>query len=363
MKAEKLSAEAQLQQLRTFLSTCEPFRHCRGNLGECGWLGTDIVTKKKEPPSPNEVMRVMNWRSGQARVVLNHLAKLRRDGHMIAYEELLSALNSKFYVITGEELPLESRTPGVLLMFEPKRMLDLIRWVQFLSPLAIDNHLGRVKAEYDLNLLSTGLEKPRLGLKWLTESVLDKNPGIRHGLDTFYNSGMRGHRSLFLPSKVVWKDEDELQSWLSEKEDSGQVLCNPEWLRIVQPSNIGLNEGNFLGDWGVACFFPGKTQAEILGAIRRDLHDQVAVWQFHYPSFINNFRHGSYSIGLVPEAKLGVFKKECPTFTSNTITDGFGAVILENRRTVEHPMFDIRKARHSPEEPDFQNVAIELHFA
>ncbi len=363
----KLNADEQLTMLREYLSTSEPFRHCRGKLGG-DWLGIGILADPQlnapeKPFSPTKVLDTLKWRTGQARVLINYLAKLRRDGHDVAYQELRFALAEERFVITGEELPLDKRQPGALLMYQPKRTLDLIRWLQLLNPIAIDNHLGKLTYPYDIKLLEDGIEKPRMSLKWLTEKVMADNPSIQEGLEKFYDSGMRNHRGNFLPSSIVWGEGNKSDSWISPTKGSSAVLCDPLWLRVANRGLSG-SSGDILGNWGVACFFPGKTQAEILGAIPRDRQSEVAVWQFNYPLFVNNPTHG-YSIGLFPESEHETFRKSLPTYTSSTITNGFGAVILGQRGPsdrAEHPMFDYRLHRHSSEEPDFDKVAMKLHF-
>lgn len=118
-----MSAEQQLAELRTTLAGHRAFGICRGKFG--AFDAREML--KCEKPTQT-LMRFEEW-IGPQRVMLSLLANLKRAGHMYAFTELQHALTSSSYVITGEEIPLEQTESGVLIMFDPEKVLLLARWL------------------------------------------------------------------------------------------------------------------------------------------------------------------------------------------------------------------------------------------
>ena len=349
-----LDSEEQLKQLIAYLAKSEAFKHCRGKLGKSDWLGTDVF---KNTSSPTDTLCTFDWRHGQARVLFNHLAKLLREGHNVAANELMLALNHESFVITGEELPLDKRRSGVLLMFDVKRMLKLTRWLKLLDPRIIDRHLGvdKEKEQWKSHLVD------RPGLKWLTDEVMGENPELKKCLVNFHRSPMIYFcRENFLPNSLLSIGiNDFRQKWLV---DGNRLPYHTKWLHLdeVRP---GHND-DVLGNWGVACFIPDTTQAEVLGMIKRDRQDKVATWQFNYPVHLSNLSGYTASVGLFPEAELDRFKKMWPSYTSKSLQNGMGAVLLENNSLIpmSDPIFSWEDQRSQKDELDPYKVGIHLHF-
>lgn len=360
------SSEDQLLELREYLARSEPFRKVRGEL-EGDWLSTGIL-KDKRFVSPSAVMEEFNRRQGLARPLMNHLAKLKRDGHLVAYEELLRALTSDRFVITGEEWPLDKRQNGTLVMIDPERTLDLIRWLKLFAPQIIDRHLGHFDPGM-AGMIENGALIDRLDMKWFTEKVLNEQEIIGAGLRAFHLSGGGGrqphgwdrHRyfcASILPidfHSTEWFVEDNWHYWFRTN------MC--EWLRPAVPDGLGSNCYDLLANWGVAAFFPNTTQDQILGLFHRDKQARIATWSFSYPA---HFRMNGYhvSMGLFPEEQFGVFKQKLPTHTSVSRQRGMGAIILERDRptSVDNDSFGVQIYRMAKDSPNPATMRLRLHF-
>jgi hypothetical protein len=355
------SPEEQLQSLRTYLATSEPFRHCRGKFGN-DWTGTGMF-REFEDASPTAILDQFDWRSSQIRVLMNHLAKLRRDGQLVAFEELSRALIDRSFVITGEELPLDKRHFGVLLMYSPERMLDFIRWLKLVSPQIVDLQLGYPGSHVE-EFIKRGLRKDRPGFKEWTLSILEQHPEIRSGLEAFYErfpSGLRSEcdRGRFLPDRIL---SDYLKEFPKDEASRDKLCRAGRWLRPEEDNRY--TNTDVLGNWAVACFFPQMTQQEVLSLVKRERQHQVATWQFHYPAHMMNFDGYTASIGLFPEKELGHFSAMWPSFVSTSLSHGMGAVIMEHRHQMDmtDPLFDRKRWRDQETEPDKNEVGLKLHF-
>lgn len=354
------SPEEQLQQLRTYLATSEPFRHCRGKVGS--WTGLGMFDEKElKEATPTALLKELDWRSGQTRILMNHLAKLRRDGHTVAFEELRYALANADFVITGEELPLDKRISGVLLMYEPKRMLEFIKWVKLVCPEVVDWQLGH-PTSFGKTMIAQGKIKDRPGYVPWTERVLTENPEVKQGLERFYASSE--HRSVinranFLPDTIL----REAYRRFAKDDDARYMLQRGvKWLRPDEDSPYNTD---VIGNWGVASFLPEMTQSEVLSLIKREHQHEVATWQFSYPSHMRDISGYSASIGLFPEKELSRFRKRWPSYVSGSLSQGMGAVLLENRHRLEmeDSLFDMRHWRDQESEPNKDEVGLKLHFS
>ena len=79
-------------------------------------------------PNPTAALAAFEAAVADRRIMLNMLACLRRDGHLVAEEQLTKALDSE-HVIVGETVPLEETEHGVLLIFDPEKVFLLTRWM------------------------------------------------------------------------------------------------------------------------------------------------------------------------------------------------------------------------------------------
>ena len=372
--APTLSSEEQLRELRKYLATSEPFRICRGKLGGTDWFFGDVLDDKtlivpgQTFASPTAVEAEFNRRHGQARVLLTHLAKLRRDGHMVAYNELLAALSSDRFVITGEEWPLDKRKIGTLVMFEPERTIKLMRWLKLLHPKIIERHLGYSTSSGEQVFEKFGLiDRPEL--RWLTDEILSEWPTIREGFKKYGLNNTDGHWIEFrkyLPKSLLPEEFNSLE-WFREDGKWSELsfddyLC--AWLRPVSPSSDSGEIGEHLQNWSCAAFFPGKKQDEVLSMFQRDKRDRIATWQLSFPAHVSSVQANDYpcSFGLFPERELGRFKGLWPAYTSGSKQGGMGAVVIDSRRSVPmtDPLFQVEVCRQAEDAPDVQDVGFEL---
>jgi hypothetical protein len=309
----KISRELtpEVEQLLAELSGHEAFRYCRGKLGDADWLTAGLLRQSERTSakllSPTTMLRTIDKRRSQTRIVLNMLAKLWRDGKIYAAAELEEALIDRNFVFTGEDVPVNRRKPGVLVIFEPEKVLDIMRWSVCLDPKVVDRHLDRsLKNQVDKKLDSWIIDRPELR-PW-TEAIMSKYPDIREGLEKYYdNASSDIYRQGFLPDFLV----DFPQKW------------NPnERLRYEGATFLFMHEQqnydtHHIAKWCVGCIFADKTQDEVLGLFERSMQEQIATWQFSYPAHVS-FGHHCSSIGLFPEDQLDRFKKKWPAYVSRS---------------------------------------------
>ncbi len=368
--------EQQLAGLREFLASCEPFRVCRGRLGSGDWSNVGIFTDHESTPerpllftTPSAILRELERRHGQTRVMMNALAKYQRDGQHRAFQELMYALTDRNYVITGESLDLSLRTPGVLMIYQPKRILTLLRWLKMVNPVLMDLHQGQLD-ERERFYIEKGFIKDRPRLAELTAQVLQENPAIREGFEKYYEARRGdpriGRQELrhFVPQSLFPHHD---KTWgilktLAVDDDGASSLSDTTWLAVEEDGS-----GNdILGNWGIACFYPGKTQKEVLSRFKRKHHGDIATWQFHYPAHIHSCDTHNFSIGLFPENEHARFHRQWPSYTSPSLQQGMGAVMLEPtwRRKIkmEDPIFDQKHWREREDDPDPLSIGMHLHF-
>ncbi len=364
--APTLSSEEQLRKLREYLVKSEPFRECRGKLGGTNWFFADVLTDKTLK-SPTAIEREYHHRHGQACVLLTHLAKLKRDGYMVAYNELLAALSSDRFIITGEDSPLHERKIGTLVMFDPERTIKLMRWLKLLHPKIIERHLGNHNTSGNWVFERGGLiDRP--DLSWLTEEILSDWPAIRKGFEKCDLKKNGGHWTDFrkhLPQSLLPEGYDS-QEWFVEDGkwrdlSFNEYLC--AWLRPVSSSG-SIEIGDHLQNWSCAVFFPNKDQDEVLSMFQRDKQERIATWRLSFPAHISSVQvdHHSCSFGLFPENELDRFQRQWPAYTSGSRQGGMGAVVLESHRRIPmgDPLFQVEVCRKAKDAPNVQDVGFEL---
>lgn len=358
--------DEQMSQLRNYLSTSNPFTQCRGKLGH-GWLDLGIL-EGSPARTPSAVMEELARRTGQAKILLNHAAKLRRDGKMRAYLELVRALKDPEFILTGEESPLDKRTPGVLVMFNPKRNMDLLRLVQIVDPLTVDLCLGKGD-DHAHHMVELGEVRTRPELTGWIQSVLSQNPDVLKGLEKWYTSERSKFRPEYMPNSLHKDVFDDNNGWLTDKQQDRCVRRGNEWLKPAMDQRYDYIRHDVLANWPIALFFNNKTQREVLSLFKREHQKDVATWQFYYPTHMSHLTGYSVSIGLFPESEISRFTKRWPTHTSKSLNEGMGAVMLEGRDDdndplkMMDPLFDFEATRKQEETPDPEKVGLRLFFS
>jgi hypothetical protein len=253
--------------------------------------------------------------------MLNLLAKYQLWGWNQAYDELLAALTSN-HVITGETIPVEQTTKGVLLMFQPEDTILFARW------LYTSNYEDDV-----VHWIEHGKGKPERGLCGsLTPELFERLPFIKA---MFEERVKDSGRRLYNPSptspffsKVVENGWDRLKPYQHVR-GTNSTGKDRLWIS-ANPSHTDLWTPNMC----IAVFIKGVSQDEIFREYfpSRDEQAKIATWSFEFPTIIGELTTSSCSpdmwIGIHPEHEHKQWKKSYPSYVSKGVAVGHGAIIL-----------------------------------
>lgn len=108
MTSNQLPEEKQMELLLSYLRDKEDFQSMRGEMSN-GWnngIQTDFFLEliKKSKNNPTQFLKLFNAYVKKMRFIGNTLAKLTRDGHGVAVEEMIHALQSSNHLMKGEVL-------------------------------------------------------------------------------------------------------------------------------------------------------------------------------------------------------------------------------------------------------------------
>jgi hypothetical protein len=321
--ASKLSEEEQLQMLRNKLVGHRAFAKCRGQFEKFNSykiLGIDMV----EPQSPTAVLRSFNEWCSLRKVMLSMLATLRRDGHEYAHRELYSALTDPKFVITGEEIPLQDRESGVLIIPDLHDALLLARWL-YTSTREDAVHW----------VVNGSLPRDSHASPELTEQLFEAFPGFANYLEGPWPSQeLLPYGTQSCPS--FWRMEKSLMCTFSRKlydkfsrsqSSTIQSVC-------VDYTADGIRNENWMNHGHLGYFVRNADVSEVLKIFTRDEQDKLSVWRFSYPKCDADEMFGSTDlpqglmIGLHPEDEHLRWKKMWPSYVSSGCASGLGAVLL-----------------------------------
>jgi hypothetical protein len=299
---EHQNQEAQLAELYDILMGNAAFGRLRGTIkGSIAELIEGCLGDR----SPSAALRAWDQRIGDLRVMLNVIAKFRRDDKGFAEMELIRALHDPKYVIAGETIPLERTTAYTVFMVDPEITLALHQFFQDWWALFPEES-------------ERGISPPTFWKSYADEAFCNERYGpVLWPLFREISWGRVRARGEYYPE--------------SRKEDgeARQLFC--EVLRVfgyriadINTRRVGKRTMEF-SPWGfphrqfgsiraklvgnsrhffdTSCLF-GKAveQSELLGAFTREDQQRVASWQFHLPAaMIGDAR--VYAICLRPEAE------------------------------------------------------------
>lgn len=303
-----LSEEEQLTQLRKTLAGHAAFRRCRSHFYTLPAL--DMLHASK-PASPTSILKKFDEGIADRRIMLNMLAVLNRDGHKVAYKELLEALNSS-HIITGESIPLEQTESGVLIMLDVEKTMLLSRWMYTSE---FDD------AHYLVTLGSGQTGRGQCGS--LTPRLLEAFPEFVNIFKERKSHPECLTKSLYPRINNAWD--------ILEKEfRRDQILA----IRI-DPSK---SSGPWYGYGSVAIFIKNTTRSEVLRLFSRTEQKTMTSWSFHYPKVDSNELRVAWGqrpelwIGIHPENNHAQCAKRWPCYVSTGCSYGYGAVILDKDR-------------------------------
>lgn len=287
------SAAVQLAELRVKLAGHKVFGKCRRSFDK---VPVDELLKEETPTATLE--KFVKWTSHR-KIMLGLLAQYKRDGWTVAYEELLATLIGN-HTITGEELPLEATTKGVLVMLSPARTLLMTRLLYTSRREAIEQWIkDGTNGSDDRN------HNPFTGL------AMREFPGIPN---TVSWEKVRNHP--FSPTGLLGLSDTHIKLKLAFP-----YKC---WYLSLDESYTDL----WYESCAVACFITGVTQDDVLGMFTRREKENVATWQFDFPQTLESDFH-MVRIGLHPESESSRWKTTRPSFVSKGSSQGLSAILLE----------------------------------
>lgn len=302
-----VSPEIQLQELRTTLSSHGIFKELRGRFG-----GTPY-DKFLEGGSPTETVRLFNDWAGKQRVMLQLLAKYQRNGWMVAYNELHSALFDSSHVITGEDVAAEKTTPGTLIIVDFEKVALIARWAQTTTRDDVEyllSHDGELNPE----------RRPRGAL---TKKLFEAVPEFQK----FWSSNPSYGRRDTCPTQIREKDVRDY------------------WTRIIRYAKyrerlfLFVNGGYWRDGYAVGAFIRDSKPRDVLKLFSRKERKRISAWSFNYPTAIDRdipaLGRDWYRmwIGFHEQSEHEKWRQQWPNFVSTHANHGFGAIMLDEEMT------------------------------
>lgn len=323
---EHQNQEDQFSGLHNLLLGNAAFGRLRGALN--GTL-SGFVDDCLEAGSPTATLRAWDQQVGDLRVMLNLLAKLRRDGWMLAEMELKRALIDRKYVLPGETIPVEQTIAYTVFMIDPEIILALHQFFQdWWTFLPEESERGISPPTFWKSYADEAFCNERYGpVLWpLFREIYWNNvynptnlpQYLPHHADPGRIFGrvmtLFGARVADLDTRRVGKRTMEFSPWGFPRERFGTTYAK-----------LAGNSRRFSN---MSCLY-GKAveQSKLLGAFSREDQRRVASWQFHLPAaMIGDER--VYAICLRPEAERAQWYKKRPQFTSRGVAHGYCAVLV-----------------------------------
>jgi|GEM_PF-4773610 len=307
---------AELDELfKDLQRTNAAFKACRGSFGEFPFERLLGCEEDKDAPAPDRTAVLNRYNSwvGETRIILGHLARLRRDGKMIAYRELERALCDPDYVMLGETVPAEKTESGVLLMFGLQRTLILARWL----------YTSTFKDGQDW-VLKRKIPEDRGDCGALTPSLLEVFPQLE---ESFRNP--RRPPEEFPPTDVFFHSVGDAYDRLRRK--YGENHLHPIW--------IDRSRTCYWSGWNpVAYFVSDATEDQVLSLYSRTEQKNLSVFQFRYPQVLNRDMYNDGAcrvwIGFHPETETK-WQQLWEPYMSFGCQDGYRAVLLDEKRMKE----------------------------
>jgi hypothetical protein len=293
--------EQQIEGLLRILNDHQAFKRCRGEFGAMP------ITELLSNETPTGVLRAFDdWASDQ-RVLLNMLAKLQRNGSKVAFDELMGALTSQ-HIIRNEILSDDKCSHAVLVMFEPEKLALLARWM-YTSNL-----------EDAIHWINNGCGDPKRGLCGsLTPKFFEVFPEIREKL-----IAQKNHSHVVSPTAYFYDEYakdgfDRIERGFGRGRVRGWCLENKRTALWYHGNQLGL-------------FVFGAHQKDILSLFSREEQKHISTWSFRYPECMFRAWYG-IRIGIHHRSEHDKWKKRWPSYASRSCSKGFGAVLLNEKRT------------------------------
>ncbi len=312
-------AKKQINELMAKLAGNRAFAECRGSLD----VPIDEILKSSN--NPTQALAKFDWNTASRRIMLNMLAGLKRDGLTYAYGELWSALTDCDFLFTGETVPIQETIDGYLLIVDLDLTLTFLRWLY--------------STDYEKDIVpyckGESADPSRALYGRLTEQVFSRFPAIEKELRERV-SFASPYPSLFNNPPIKFFSEEIVEPFWEKLRDK----YIPGWTHYGRTC-IDVNNGNQGEQWrrsgGVAMFATEVGIKKLLGCFSRAEQKRLTVWHFKVPKVERcNLVYSDYSnspkmrIGLHPADQHKMWVGHHPSYVSQNVTHGLGAVLLTN---------------------------------
>lgn len=303
----KMSEEEQIAYLHEKLAGNKVFGRCRGNFRD---LPFGEFVKRGKSSNPTQALKFFDKWCSDRRIMLNLLVVLKRDGQGVAYRELEKVLCDRDYVMTGEDVPLEQRESGVLIVPDPEKTFLVARWMYTSRIEDGISWVSRGEGQYDRGNCGS-----------LTPRLLEMFPNLRGIFIKNPNCSCLDSPTMELNSRIK-----EIWERLLDKFPRCDVL------NLFVDSH---RSENFRYKSAVAIFVKKATQSDVLKLFSREEQKTIATWGFDYPTVMtdklcyNEIFIPDIWIGFHPEDEHSQWKKQWPSFVSRGVVSGLGAVIID----------------------------------
>jgi hypothetical protein len=281
-------------------------------------------------------------------LLMQHRLMLR--GQYWARRELVQALQEQYYLLPGENFPLEETEPVTMLVYEPDITLPLIQWIVtadhcFLFQLLDKRDLENLRStshnfEHSLALSQKLLESlPSLPAlldhrkhDWDSENKRHVLKWESKILAAYYLDVVSKYPLLSKGKSIISADKNFRLSW-----DVKKVLNS------FRPGEFESVDYRVLGS---LVFLEAGLQKEVLSKFSRDQQKHVATWQFVVPKCID----WSYQkVGLHQESEHEEMRRQRMSLVSKGLAAGFGAMIVPGRDVSLYP--ETNSFEYSPGTP------------
>ena len=294
------------------------FAECRGN------LKVPINEILKDSDNPTQALVEFDRAVSVRRIMVNMLAGLDRDKWTNARGELWSALTDRDFLFTGETIPIHETIDGYLLIVDLDLTLTFLRWLY--------------STDYEKDIMpyckGESADSSRALYGRLTEQVFSRFPEIAGELrervchaspfpSMFCNPPIK-----FFSKEIVEPFWEKLSKWIPE--------C-PGYDR----SCIDVDHESQRRQWSrggsIAMFVTQISIKKLLGCFSRAERKRLTVWRFKVPKVErSNLVFSEFNarprmrIGLHPADQHKTWRGYHPSYVSQNITNGLGAVLLTN---------------------------------
>lgn len=287
-------SEQQLQALLEKLEGNQAFGMCRGKLGGIANIMKGFM---EDNTSPTAALGKWDDFFGKARVMMNTLATLQRDGQNVAFNDLFAALTDQNFLFPGEVLPVEQTRPLTLVMLEPKKTIAFLRWL-------LEDHWDTLRPYV------FAPEKERTEL---VTQLYAEFPSLEEQVRVFRNHGYEGKelRAAYEIDVTSTFPEKALQKGMKLE------LVFQQWNDHIE----GMGEIPFV-------YLFEMEQSEVLKLFSRKNQKRIATWRLDVPKSVAVASIGLHSLAY-GKTKEKEFNKRISLLSRNE-SNGYSAIALRH---------------------------------